>query len=131
MIKPQVSMPVLYHPHPSDHFGAGQPLAAIIARVWGGACVNLTVFDGNGLAQNVTSVLLWQGTDCPPAGGRWCQFPEWFARFMAPPLVTFGPNLIAGDAFDTRPINEPAQAYYVGTATARFVPAGTPDKVQL
>jgi hypothetical protein len=105
LIKPQVSMPVLYHPDHNDHFGGGYALAATIARVWGDACVNLAVFDGNGLAQNVTSVLLWQGADgeCPPAGGRWCQFPDWFVRTqLAPVVYTPGPIDMRPDTIQIR-----------------------------
>lgn len=42
------------HPTP------GEPLAAIIARVWSDNCVNLSVFDANGTAHSRTSVRLVQ-----------------------------------------------------------------------
>jgi hypothetical protein len=89
MITPQVGMPVLYHPHPDDHFGAGTPLAAVITHVWSDSMVNLVIFDQNGLAQNRTSILLRHDAHLMPqvSVARTCEYPEWFARLMAPPML--------------------------------------------
>src|SRR5688500_16721929 len=43
-----------------------QPMAAIIARVWSDTCVNLAVFDQNGMATSRTSVELWHGEEDKP-----------------------------------------------------------------
>jgi hypothetical protein len=117
MIKPQVSMPVLYHPDHNDHFGAGRPLAAIITQVWGDACVNLAIFDGNGLGQNRSSVLLWRGADgeCPPAGGRWCQFPDWFLRAQDAANGRFTLAASAESAFPVAPAIAIPQPVWVDT----------------
>lgn len=94
MIKPELGMPVLYHQQAGDHFAGGETLAATITRVWSDGMVNLTVFDGDGLAQNRTSVLLHQGDDGQPnpVGGRWCQFPNWFLCLMVPPRLIVNPG---------------------------------------
>jgi hypothetical protein len=52
----------------------GQPLAAIVARVWSDSCVNLTVFDANGVPHSRTSVVLVQDGSPKPAGGH---YAEW------------------------------------------------------
>lgn len=47
----------------------GQPLAAIVARVWNDRMVNLTVFDANGTPHSRTSVpLIQEGEDVPALG---------------------------------------------------------------
>ena len=58
MIKPTIGRVVWYYPlgDTSDE----QPLAALIAHVWSDTCVNLAVFDSNGIASNQTSVFLYQ-----------------------------------------------------------------------
>lgn len=105
MVTPELGMPVVYHQHGDDHFPGAEQLAGVISRIWTPTCVNLVIFDGNGVAQNRTSVLLWQGADGEPqpTGGRWCQFPNWFVRlFVTQPvfqLVTFG----GAPALDHRP----------------------------
>ena len=89
MIKPELGMPVIYVPHKDDHWG-DQPLAATIARVFSAQSVTLMVVDASGLTQNRHSVLLWQPNgdgDFAPVGGRWCKFPEWFLKLMAPHQV--------------------------------------------
>lgn len=84
-IQPQVGMPVLYHVHLGDHF-PGSVCAGKIAAVFEDGTVNLSIFDARGLQWNLGSVLLWQGDDgeAAPAGGRWCEFPEWFVALTVP-----------------------------------------------
>ena len=71
MIKPTIGRVVWYHPVGST--SDEQPLAAIIAHVWSDTCVNLAVFDSNGVAINQTSVFLHQGEGEVPASS----FAEW------------------------------------------------------
>jgi|GEM_PF-728390 len=54
IIKPTVGRVVHYYP------ADGEPLAAIITRVWNDVCINIAYFDGNGAAHSKTSVLLMQ-----------------------------------------------------------------------
>lgn len=78
IIKPTVGRVVWFHP--SELTGEanfarhqdGQPYAAIIARVWSNAIVNLTVFDASGTPHPRTSVKLWQGDGIPP--GTYCEW---------------------------------------------------------
>lgn len=77
MIKPTVGRVVLYTPSSADNTIAkldNQPLAAIVACVWSDTCVNLAVFDSNGVATNRTSVLLIQDDAPKPSGGN---YAEW------------------------------------------------------
>ena len=77
MIKPTVGRVVWYTPSTYDHekmaAAQPQPLAAIVAHVWSDTCVNLAVFDANGIAHNRTSVLLVQDDAARPDAG----FCEW------------------------------------------------------
>lgn len=78
VIQPTVGRVVWYWPHPTQVApgfcpGQDQPLAAIIAHVWSDSCVNLVVFDANGIAHNRTSVLLVQEGANRPA----YDFCEW------------------------------------------------------
>lgn len=76
MIKPTVGRVVLYRPFPSDNLAGAsdsEPLAAIVTRVWSDTCVNLCVFDANGVTSSRTSVLLWQEENERPTHG----FCEW------------------------------------------------------
>lgn len=59
MIKPTVGRVVWYYPALDDSKRNGtEPLAAIVTNVWSDTCVNLSIFDANGLNFNETSVLL-------------------------------------------------------------------------
>jgi hypothetical protein len=49
---------------------AGEPLAAIIARVWSDTCVNLAVFDSNGTPTCRSSVTLYQDEGERPGGSH-------------------------------------------------------------
>ena len=74
MIKPTVGRVVHYHPAPGEMTAAtGQPLAAIITCVWSDTCVNLVVFDANGLPHSKTSQLLVQDGEVKPD----CCYAEW------------------------------------------------------
>lgn len=135
MIKPEIGMPVVYHQHGDDHYPGPRQLAALITRVWGDGMVNLTIFDGNGLAQSRTSVMLWQGADGEPApqGGRWCAFPTWFRMVAAPRKCARcdvpEPFVIPSLPFQVSHLDLVPHAIHVLPA-AGAVPAGTPDNVQ-
>jgi hypothetical protein len=76
VIKPTVGRVVWYRPFEHDDMAGvsgDQPLAAIVAHVWSDSCVNLAVFDANGVAHSRTSVLLVQDGEPKPAAG----FCEW------------------------------------------------------
>ncbi|MGX5661550.1 Gp49 family protein [Diaphorobacter nitroreducens] len=80
IIKPTVGRVVWFHP--CDLTGEagfarhedGQPYAAIIARVWSDALVNLTVLDANGTAHPRTSVALVQDGGGAPQYGSYCEW---------------------------------------------------------
>jgi hypothetical protein len=62
MIAPTIGRVVWYHPAFVPDSGTNEKtLAAIICHVWSDTCVNLAVFDSNGVATNHTSVFLYQG----------------------------------------------------------------------
>lgn len=77
-IPPTPGRVVWYYPYstsdgsivPADN---GQPLAAIVARVWSDTCVNLAIFDASGNHHSRTSVLLVQPGNPRPDHG----FCEW------------------------------------------------------
>jgi len=75
MISPTVGRVVWYHPGSSDPGPSpeGQPLAAIVSHVWSDTCINLAIFDANGVLYNRTSVLLVQ--DGAPVPSQ--QYAEW------------------------------------------------------
>lgn len=77
MIKPTVGRVVWFHPNGSSPANDGvQPLAALVAYVWGDAMVNIAGFDSNGLPFSRTSVMLVQD-DSPatnPGGAPWCEW---------------------------------------------------------
>lgn len=72
MIKPTVGRVVWFYP--LGHQPYEQPLAAIVAHVWSDTCVNLAIFDANGvpMPKPPTSVLLVQPEAEVPAGGHYC-----------------------------------------------------------
>lgn len=72
MIKPTVGRVVWFYPlgsKPTD-----QPLAAIVAHVWSDTCVNLAIFNANGVPMEKppTSVFLVQEGAEVPSGGFYC-----------------------------------------------------------
>jgi hypothetical protein len=79
MIRPTVGRVVLYTPQKTDEliYVLGEKLAAIICKIWSDTCVNLAVFDANGVATNVTSVPLIQDMEPKPDGGFYCEWMEY------------------------------------------------------
>lgn len=75
MISPTVGRVVWYHPFPADPGPSpgDQPLCALVTHVWSDTCVNLAIFDANGVAYSRTSVLLHQDGNPKPDRG----FCEW------------------------------------------------------
>ena len=73
MIKPTIGRVVWYHPFGSTLID--QPHAALIAHVWSDTCINLAVFDANGIPYNMTSVFLYQNE--PNSERPSSQFAEW------------------------------------------------------
>ena len=71
MIKPTIGRVVWFHPAGSTP--EEQPLVAIIAHVWSDTCINLAVFDTNGVASNQTSIFLFQGDGERPSS----LYAEW------------------------------------------------------
>jgi len=74
VIKPTVGRVVWYFPTGKSEASGDQPLAAIIACVWSDTCVNLAIFDGNGvpMPKPPTSILLVQEGNPVPSGGNYC-----------------------------------------------------------
>lgn len=79
VIKPTVGRVVWYYPDGSSE--ATQPLAAMVTAVWGERCVNLAIFEANGVPMShpPTSVALVQeGDDLPKrTDGRLCRHCRW------------------------------------------------------
>lgn len=82
IIKPTVGRAVWFYPWTNvadPEFArpfAGEPCAAIIAKVWNDSMVNLTVFDANGNPHSRTSIQLVQdGQPIPGLGGYCCWMP--------------------------------------------------------
>lgn len=75
MIVPTPGRVVWFRPHANDriYIADDVPLAAIVTRVWSDTCVNLAVFDGNGVAHSRCSALLWQEGNPLPAAN----YAEW------------------------------------------------------
>lgn len=79
MIKPTVGRVILFCP--GAHFAGtrssdGEPLPALISRVWGDTCINIGGFDADGKPFAATSVLLVQDDGPVPAGGH---YAEWMS----------------------------------------------------
>ena len=75
MIKPTVGRVVWYNPG-KIYVGPdprGQPHAGIVTYVHSDSCVNLALFDSNGVAYSRTSVTLFQGDTDRPSGA----YAEW------------------------------------------------------
>lgn len=72
MIKPTIGRVVWYYPEDCEPWE--QPLAAIVAHVWSDTCVNLAIFDANGVPTPTppTRVLLVQPEAEAPSGGHYC-----------------------------------------------------------
>jgi hypothetical protein len=63
VIKPTVGRIVWFYPASNEDkmpYDKGQPLAAIVTKVWSDTMVNLAVFDANGIRHGRTSVPLRQ-----------------------------------------------------------------------
>lgn len=74
MIPPTIGRIVLYHPAFAPDSGANErTFPAIVCHVWSDTCVNLAVFDSNGVPSSQTSVFLYQGDGERPAS----QYAEW------------------------------------------------------
>lgn len=75
MIKPTIGRVVWYHPTQADAVAMsdGDIHPALICKVWSDTCVNLAIFDSNGVPYNRTSVFLAQGDGPVPAYG----YAEW------------------------------------------------------
>jgi hypothetical protein len=76
VIKPTVGRVVLYHPAANaaeGGFASAETCAAIVAHVWSDNCVNLAVFDANGVAHSRTSVYLLQDGNERPSSS----YCEW------------------------------------------------------
>ncbi len=72
MIQPTIGRVVWYHPA-NGAPDSDKTLAAIVCHVWSDTCVNLAVFDANGIIFNQTSVFLFQGDSDRPSS---C-YAEW------------------------------------------------------
>lgn len=70
VIKPTVGRVVWFYRY--EYKPEEQPLAAIVAYVWGDRQVNLCVFDQNGVSLCKTRVKLVQPGDEIPSGGNYC-----------------------------------------------------------
>jgi len=66
LIPPTVGRVVWYYPDGSSE--DAQPLAAVVTAVWGDRCVNLAIFEKNGVPMShpPISVRLLQDEDTPP-----------------------------------------------------------------
>lgn len=77
MIKPTIGRVVWFHPssHSAESgFAPTSICAAIVAHVHSDTCVNLAVFDGNGVSHSKTSVPLYQDGDPVPDAGYYCEW---------------------------------------------------------
>jgi hypothetical protein len=99
MIKPTVGRVVFY-----TIFGAQpeqQKHPALIAHVWSDSCVNLAVFDGNGVNYSRTSVLLIQDDAPLPPDGNYCEWME-YQKGQAAKTEELEKELVAGGRDEQR-----------------------------
>lgn len=117
-IKPTVGRVVWYWPMTSDQIvgGGDQPLAAIVAHVWTDSCINLAVFDANGVAHNRTSVLLVQEGEPKPGAG----FAEWMPYQKQVASGAIAPTLHATPVSDS---DVEAEIKAKGLTAPRITPA--------
>lgn len=74
MIQPTIGRVVWYHPPFVADSGINEKtFAALVCHVWSDTCVNLAVFDSNGVSSSETSVLLFQGDSERPSG-KYCEW---------------------------------------------------------
>jgi hypothetical protein len=75
MIKPTVGRVVWFWQHKPQTLSA-QPQAAIIAAVWSDTCVNLTIFERDGVPRShpPTSIHLRQEGEPEPESGPYCEW---------------------------------------------------------
>jgi hypothetical protein len=92
MIKPTVGRVVWFWPNKpgNEHV---QPQAAMIAHVWGDTCVNLAIFDSNGvpIPKPPTSIHLVQEGEQVPEMGYYCSwmpFQVGQAKIQTNPTIT-------------------------------------------
>ena len=77
MIKPTIGRVVWFHPSTNSNEAGFTPAAicaAIVAYVHSDTCVNLAVFDGNGVCHSKTSVTLIQDDQQPLELGYYCEW---------------------------------------------------------
>jgi hypothetical protein len=74
MIKPSIGRVVWYHPAGPIVPAGAQPLAALVTYVHSDTCVNLAVFDSNGVASSQTSVFLDQGDGGAVPDSGYCEW---------------------------------------------------------
>lgn len=115
MIHPSVGRVVWYHPGQGDPGPdpQGQPLAAIVTHVWSDTCVNLAVFDTNGIPYNRTSVYLHQG-DVAVSGrpyAEWMPYQKKVAKGEIEPTLHEQPRPLICDVFnDALELRDPSIA---------------------
>lgn len=100
MIQPTIGRVVLYHPPFVPDSGANEKThAAIVCHVWSDTCVNLAIFDSNGISYHATSVFLFQGDSERPGS----HYAEWMPYQKAVAAGQISPTLHAtGDSEVTK-----------------------------
>lgn len=82
MIKPTVGRVVLYRPQVGGgdgHMAVNDPetpFSASITYVWNDGCVNLSIFDHDGMQYGKTSVPLAQDRDALPGECEWMDYQK-------------------------------------------------------
>lgn len=78
MISPSIGRVVWFTPSKSDtQLHSDQKMAALVAYVHSDTCINLAVFDANGVAHSRCSVTLIQGEDVPELFAGNGYYAEW------------------------------------------------------